>query len=316
MNLHTLGNSSIKVAPLCFGGNVFGWTASETVSFKLLDAFTAGGFNFIDTADVYSFWVPGHTGGESEIILGKWMKSRGNRKQLVIATKVGMKMGDGREGLSRKWIRQAVEDSLSRLQTDYIDLYQSHVDDAKTPQEETLRTYAELIQEGKVRIIGASNFTAARLKSALEISAKEHLPAYQTLQPLYNLYDRAEFEKELQALCVEKKISVIPYFPLGSGFLTGKYRSKDDLGKSERGSRVARYLDEKGFRILNGLDEVSKAHQCTPSTIALSWLMERSAIAAPIASATSVSQLEELMKAGNVKLRKKDMELLNKEGGL
>jgi aryl-alcohol dehydrogenase-like predicted oxidoreductase len=315
MKKYKLGNSSLQVSPLCFGGNVFGWTIPEKTSFELLDQFAERGFNFIDTADVYSYWVRGNKGGESETIIGKWMKLKRNRKKMIIATKVGMKLGEGREGLSRKWMRQAVEDSLKRLQTDYIDLYQSHVDDLNTPQEETLSVYADLIQEGKVRYIGASNFTAARLKSALDISEKENLPAYQTLQPLYNLYDRAGFEKELEPLCVEKNIAVITYFSLASGFLTGKYKNKEDLGKSQRGGRVEKYMDARGMRILRALSDVAKRHHWPQAAIALAWLLQRPGVVAPIASATSAKQLKDLMKVIDIGLSPADLEALELAGG-
>jgi aryl-alcohol dehydrogenase-like predicted oxidoreductase len=312
MEKRRLGRSDLMVSPLCLGGNVFGWTADDATSFKVLDAYADAGLNFIDTADVYSTWVPGHTGGESEVIIGKWMKARGNRDTLVIATKVGSEMGPNRKGLSKSYIRSAVEASLQRLQTDYIDLYQSHRDDLDTPQQETLGAYEELIQEGKVRAIGASNFTAARLKEALEISAESGLPRYESLQPKYNLSDRAEYEAELEPLCRREEVGVIPYYGLASGFLTGKYRSDADFGKSVRGGRMAAYLDDRGRRILAALDAVAARKHATPAQIALAWLMARPGITAPIASATSVEQIRDLVQATEVRLDNEDIAQLDR----
>jgi aryl-alcohol dehydrogenase-like predicted oxidoreductase len=302
----------LMVSPLCLGGNVFGWTADEATSFKVLDAYADAGLNFIDTADVYSTWVPGHTGGESEVIIGKWMKARGNRDKLVIATKVGSEMGPNQKGLSKSYIGSAVEASLQRLQTDYIDLYQSHRDDLDTPQQETLSAYEELIRDGKVRAIGASNFTAARLQEALEISAELGLPRYESLQPKYNLSDRAEYEAELEPLCRREEIGVIPYYGLASGFLTGKYRSDADFGKSVRGGRMAAYLDDRGRRILAALDAVAARKNATPAQIALAWLMARPGITAPIASATSVEQIRDLVQATTVLLDNEDIAQLDR----
>ncbi len=302
MQKRSLGKSGISIAPLMFGGNVFGWTADEATSFKLLDAFVAAGFDAIDTADVYSKWVPGHKGGESETIVGKWLKARGRRDKVVIATKVGMEMPGIGQGLRRDYILARVEDSLKRLQTDYIDLYQSHTDDKATPLEETLAAYAKLIEQGKVRAIGASNYEAPRLAEALKTSAAKGLPRYETLQPLYNLADRADFEKALQPLCVKEGIGVIPYYSLASGFLTGKYRSDADLGKSPRGARAKGYLNDRGRRILAALDAVSARLGAKPGQVALAWLMTRPAIAAPIASATSLAQLEEMLAAARLRL--------------
>ena len=296
-----LGNSGLAVAPLALGGNVFGWTADEQTSFKVLDAFVASGLNLIDTADVYSRWIPGHQGGESETVLGKWLKSRGKRAQVIIATKVGMEMGAAEQGLSRAYILRAVERSLQRLGTDYIDLYQSHRDDPQTPLEETLGTYADLIRQGKVRAIGASNFTAERLRAALELSATRGLPRYESLQPGYNLYDRAGFEGELAALCRREHLGVISYFSLASGFLTGKYRSTADLANRARGYRVKEMLNERGLRILHALDAVARETGATPAQISLAWLIARG-VTAPIASATSVQQLEELIGATRLTL--------------
>ena len=297
-----LGRSGLQVAPLALGGNVFGWTADENRSFAVLDAFVDAGFNLIDTADVYSRWAPGHQGGESEAVIGRWLKAGGKRDQVLIATKVGKEMGEGKLGLSRRWIRQAVHDSLLRLQTDRIDLYQSHDDDAATPLEETMAAFAELIQEGKVRAIGASNFTAARLAEALATSERLGLPRYETLQPLFNLYDRAPYEAELQALCVAQGIGVINFFGLARGFLTGKYRSEADLGKSPRGGGVKDYLNERGWRILAALDETAARLNATPAQVALAWQMLQPGIVAPIASATSVPQLQELLAAATLGL--------------
>jgi aryl-alcohol dehydrogenase-like predicted oxidoreductase len=312
MDKRRLGRSDLMVSTLCLGGNVFGWTADEATSFKLLDSYVGAGLNFIDTADVYSTWVPGHRGGESETIIGQWMKSRGNRSQLVIATKVGSEMGPNQKGLSKSYIRSAVEDSLRRLQTDYIDLYQSHRDDLDTPQQETLEAYADLIRDGKVRAIGASNFTAARLKEALEISTRLGLPRYESLQPKYNLHDRAEYEGELEPLCRQEEVGVIPYYGLASGFLTGKYRSEADFGKSVRGGRMAAYLDERGKRILAALDEVAARKNATQAQIALAWLIARPGLTAPIASATSVEQMQDIVKATAVSLDAPDIEQLDK----
>jgi aryl-alcohol dehydrogenase-like predicted oxidoreductase len=302
MQLRPLGRSGLHIAPLAFGGNVFGWTADESTSFALLDAFVDAGFNLIDTADLYSRWVPGHTGGESETIIGRWLKASGKRERVVIATKVGKDMGAGRVGLSRRWIRQAVEDSLRRLQTDHIDLYQSHDDDAGTPLEETLAAFAELIAEGKVRAIGASNYTAPRLAQALATSARLGLPRYESLQPLYNLYDRAPYEAELEPLCRAEGIGVINFYGLARGFLSGKYRSEADLGKSPRGGGIADYLNERGFRILAALDAQAQALNATPAQVALAWQMARPGLTAPIASATSVRQFEELAAAARLSL--------------
>jgi aryl-alcohol dehydrogenase-like predicted oxidoreductase len=302
MEMRRLGQSSLYIAPLAFGGNVFGWTTDEKTSFALLDAFIAAGFNFIDSADVYSRWHPGNQGGESETILGKWLKARGNRDRVVIATKLGIEMGPGKKGLSRAYMMQAVEASLRRLQTDYIDLYQSHRDDPDTPIEETLSAFAELIKQGKIREIGASNFSAKRLADSLRISAEQGLPRYQSLQPLYNLVERQPFEGELEALCLKEKIGVIPFYSLASGFLTGKYRSAADTEGRARGSRVAKYMNDAGFRILAALDDVAKRYNATPAQVALAWMIARPSIAAPIASATSVEQLREILRAPEITL--------------
>ncbi|MEO8297606.1 MAG: aldo/keto reductase [Burkholderiales bacterium] len=302
--LRPLGRSGLEVAPLAFGGNVFGWTADEATSFSLLDAFVDAGFNLIDTADVYSRWVPGHSGGESEAVIGRWLQQRPSvRDHIVLATKVGMDLGEGKVGLSRRWIRQAVDDSLRRLKTDRIDLYQSHTDDAATPLEETLGAFAELIAQGKVRAIGASNHSAARLAEALQVSQRQGLPRYECLQPLYNLYDRAPFEAELEPLVQREGIGVINFYGLASGFLTGKYRSQADLAQSARGARVgSAYLNERGLRILAALDAAAEALHSTPAAAALAWQMARPSITAPIASATSVAQFQQLAQAATLSL--------------
>jgi aryl-alcohol dehydrogenase-like predicted oxidoreductase len=306
-----VGSSGLDVSPLCLGGNVFGWTADEKTSFAILDALVAAGFNFIDTADMYSTWVPGHKGGESETIIGNWLKRTGNRSKVIIATKVGMEMGPNDKGLAKAYIFRAVERSLERLQTDYIDLYQSHKDDAATPIEETLGAYAELIKQGKVRAIGASNYTAERLAAALQASEQHGYPRYESLQPHYNLYERAGYEAALEPLCLAKGLGVIPYFSLASGFLTGKYRSESDLAKSPRGQGVKKYLDERGLRILAALDQVAREKHSTSGKVALAWLLARPSITAPIASATSVEQLRDLIDATNLTLDRASIELLN-----
>ena len=306
-----LGNSGIEVAPLTLGGNVFGWTIDEKKSFAILDAFHTAGYDFIDTADVYSRWFPGNKGGESETIIGRWMKVRKNRDKIIIATKVGGDMGQGKKDLSAAYILKAVEDSLSRLQTDYIDLYQSHYDDPATPVEETLEAYSKLVKQGKVRVIGASNFTPERLLQSLEASKQSGYPVYQTLQPLYNLYDREVFERELQPICIEHGIGVIPYYSLASGFLTGKYRSDKDLGKSARGGGNKKYLNDRGFRILDALDAVAAQFKSTPASIAIAWLQTRPSVVAPIASATSADQLNALISAAQLRLDANSIGLLN-----
>jgi aryl-alcohol dehydrogenase-like predicted oxidoreductase len=301
MEKRKLGKSAIEVVPLMFGGNVFGWTADEAMSFKLLDGFVGAGFNFIDTADVYSKWVPGHKGGESETIVGNWLKARGGRDKIVLATKVGMEMPGIGQGLKKDYILARVEDSLKRLQTDYIDLYQSHQDDKSTPIEESLGAYQKLVEAGKVRVIGASNYEAPRLAEALKASAAG-LPRYESLQPRYNLSDRAGFEKELEPLCLKEKVGVVPYYALGAGFLTGKYRSEADFGKSPRGASMKNYLNERGLGILKALDEVSARLGAKPAHVALAWLIARPSITAPIASATSLAQLEDLFAGVRLKL--------------
>ncbi len=269
MKKRKLGNSDIEVAPLALGGNVFGWTVDEPTAFRILDAFVAAGLNLIDTADSYSRWVAGNKGGESETIIGKWLKQSGSRNKVVIATKVGSEMGPGKRGLSQAYILRAVEDSLKRLQIDHIDLYQSHYDDPDTPLEETLNAYGQLVKQGKVRAIGASNFSAARLSDALRVSKQQGLPAYECLQPRYNLYDRADYEQSLEPLCRKQGLGVITYYSLASGFLTGKYRSEKDLSKSIRGHGTKLYMNDRGFRILKALDQVAERYHSTPASVSL-----------------------------------------------
>jgi aryl-alcohol dehydrogenase-like predicted oxidoreductase len=311
MQKRPIGTSALQVAPLCFGGNVFGWTVDEKQSFRLLDAFIDQGFNFIDTADTYSRWVPGHVGGESETILGKWLKQRGKRDHIIVATKVGGDMGSGKKDLSADYILREVETSLRRLQTDYIDLYQSHYDDPDTSPEETLRAYDRLIREGKVRVIGASNLSADRIRLSLQISREHGYPLYQSLQPRYNLYDRQPFENELLDLCRENTISVLSYYSLASGFLTGKYRSEADFTKSARGEGMKKYLNARGYRILEVLDAVAKRYQTSQAAISIAWLLSQPQVVAPIASATSIRQLEELVAGATLKLDPDALALLN-----
>ena len=312
MQLRHLGTTGIDIAPLVFGGNVLGWTADEKTSLAILDAFIDQGFNAIDTADVYSAWVPGHQGGESETLLGKWFASRpGVRDKVALFTKVGMRMGsDDKQGLKAKWIVQAVEDSLRRLNTERIDLYFSHQFDASTPAEETLAAYAKLLDAGKIRAIGASNFTAGQLAASLATARAHDLPSYQVLQPEYNLYDRSSFEGELRALCIAEHIGVVTYYSLASGFLTGKYRSKADLGKSVRGGRIDKYLDARGLALLKTLDGIAQAHQAQPGEVALAWLIAREGVTAPIASATSVAQVESFGRAARLSLSAQELAAL------
>jgi aryl-alcohol dehydrogenase-like predicted oxidoreductase len=312
MQQRTLGRSNLQVSPLCLGGNVFGWTADEAASFAVLDALVAAGLNFIDTADVYSVWIPGHRGGESETVIGKWLKQSGRRGDVVIATKVGMQMAADRKGLSAVHIARSVEESLQRLQTDHIDLYFSHSDDATVPLEETLGAYQKLIAAGKIRVIGASNYTAARVSEALEVSRKNALPRYEVLQPHYNLYARSDYESELEPLCLAQQIGVITYFALASGFLSGKYRTAADAAKSARGKGVIdKFLNPRGLKILAALDDVGKRHRASPASVALAWQIARPSITAPIASATTVEQLNELVAATRLQLDKADIEQLN-----
>jgi aryl-alcohol dehydrogenase-like predicted oxidoreductase len=307
-----LGNSGIEASPLALGGNVFGWTTDEPTSYKILDAFVAAGFDLIDTADTYSRWVPGNKGGESETIIGRWLKRSGNRKKVIIATKVGSEMGPDRKGLTKPYILRAVEESLRRLQTDTIDLYQSHKDDPDTPLDETLEAYSQLIKQGKVRAIGASNYGAKRLSEAMQISTQKGYTGYQCLQPRYNLYDRAEYEKSLEPICIEKGIGVITYSSLASGFLTGKYRSEKDRSKSIRGQGILIYLNDRGFRILEALDKIAEQYKSTPAGVSLAWLIARPGITAPIASATSVEQLHDLIVGTKLILDQASIDLLNK----
>jgi len=293
------------------GGNVFGWTVDETASFRLLDAAFDAGLNFIDTADVYSRWIPGHTGGESETIIGTWFARSRKRDRVIIATKVGMDMGDGRQGLAPKYIAEAVEASLRRLQTDRIDLYQSHKDDENTPLADTLEAYDRLVKQGKVRFIGASNYSGARLREALAISRANHLVAYETLQPHYNLMERAGYESDLAPVVAESGVGVIPYFSLAGGFLTGKYRSQADLQGKARAGMAGKYLNERGLKILHALDEVAASHKSTPASVALAWLIAQPGITAPIASATNEKQLADLVSAGDLKLERNDLDRLS-----
>ena len=311
MHMRKLGRSGLEVSPLAFGGNVFGWTADEATSMRLLDRFVDEGFNFIDTADMYSRWAPGNEGGESETVIGNWLKKSGKRDKVVIATKLGMEMGPDKKGLSPAYIRRAVEDSLKRLQIDHIDLYQSHIDDAATPLADTLGTYDELIKAGKIGAIGASNYSAERFEEALAVSKENNLPRYDSMQPNYNLYDRVDFEAKLQDVCVRNDVSVISYFSLASGFLTGKYRSEADLEGKPRARMVKKYLTERGYRILDALDIVAKETSSTPARVAIAWLMEQAGITAPIASATSLPQLEELFAATRLQLNAAQLEQLD-----
>lgn len=311
MKKRALGKTGLEIAPLVFGGNVFGWTADEQRSFELLDAFVAAGFNAIDTADVYSRWVGGHTGGESETIIGRWLKARpGRREQVLLFTKVGGDMGSGRS-LGARWIEKAVEDSLTRLGTDVIDLYQSHWPDPATPHEETLVAYERLLKAGKVRAIGCSNFSAEQLVASLSAAREHRLPTYQTLQPEYNLVDRASYDGPLRDLALREGLGVITYYSLASGFLSGKYRSEADLKQSARGRGVAKYLNPRGLRILDALDVVGGRLDAKPAEVALAWLMQRDGVTAPIASATSVEQLRSFAKAAALVLSPDDVRALD-----
>jgi aryl-alcohol dehydrogenase-like predicted oxidoreductase len=316
MELRRLGRTDLRIAPLVFGGNVFGWTADKTRSFELLDRFLETGFNAIDTADVYSAWAPGNKGGESETIIGEWMKARGNRDRVVVITKVGSPMGAGKKGLSAKYIEEAAEASLKRLGVEAIDLYLSHWPDSETPYEETLASYRKLIDKGKVRFIGASNLNADQLGAALDVARRRSLPRYEVLQPEYNLYDRSGFDGPLRELCIAEEIGVITYFSLAKGFLSGKYRSEADLGQSPRGGGVKAYLNERGRRILHALDEVSRRLAAKPAEVALAWLMARGGVTAPIASATTLSQLENLIAAASLRLDSADVKALDEASAL
>ncbi len=309
MENRRLGQSSLQVSPIAFGCNVFGWTVDEKTSFALLDAWVGAGFNFLDTADVYSRWHTGNSGGESETIIGKWLKARGNREKVVLATKLGIEMAPGKKGLSRAYMQTAVEASLRRLQTDHIDLYQSHRDDPETPIDETLSAYADLVKQGKVREIGASNFSADRLAESLKISTDKGLPRYQSLQPHYNLVERTEFEGPLENLCLAEKIGVIPYYSLASGFLTGKYKSQADTKGRARGRGVEKYMTDHGFGVIKALEEVAARYEAKPGQVALAWLIARPSVTAPIASATNLGQLAELVEAAEIDL---DVESIQK----
>jgi aryl-alcohol dehydrogenase-like predicted oxidoreductase len=314
MERRKLGRTGLETAPLVFGGNVFGWTANEAASLALLDAFVDAGFNAVDTADAYSTWAPGNVGGESETIIGKWLKRRGGRDKVLVMTKVGSEMGPGKKGLSKAYIMEAAEASLKRLQTDYIDLYQSHWPDPETPIEETLEAHQRLVDQGKVRAVGASNYDGAGLTAALKAGDGKTRARYQTLQPHYNLYDRAGYERDLEPICLKEGLGVITYFSLASGFLTGKYRSKADLTKSPRGEDTEKYLEARGQRILAALDEVAARYRATPAQIALAWLMARPSVTAPIASATSLSQLKDIMRAPEIKLDRDAIATLDATG--
>jgi len=312
MQHRPLGQSGLSIAPLMLGGNVFGWSADEATSFRLLDAFVEAGFNAIDTADSYSRWVPGHSGGESETVIGRWLKKSGKRGKVVIATKVGSDMGQGK-CLKKEYIIKSADGSLKRLGVETIDLYQSHFDDEVTPVEETLDAYGELIKAGKVRAIGASNLSPVRLKASLDASRTHGLPRYETLQPKYNLHDRAVFERDYAPIAASEKLSVIPYYGLAAGFLTGKYRTKEDAEKSKtRGGTVKNYFDARGLAILKALDEAAKTKSATPAQVALAWLMARPSITAPIASATSLEQLTDILGAAKLSLSGADMAALDK----
>lgn len=297
MEKRQLGNTDLHVYPIAFGGNVFGWTINEKQSFEILDGFTEAGFNFIDTADVYSRWAPGNVGGESETIIGKWMKQKKNRQNLIVTTKVGSDMGDGKRGLKKEYILKAIEDSLRRLQTDYLDLYQTHFDDESTAVLETLEAYEQLVKEGKIRWIGTSNMSVDRIKKSLESSIQHQIAKYETLQPHYNLYARENYETNLEPLVVKNNLGVFTYYSLESGFLSGKYRSKNDTLKSLRGGKMEQYFNNRGMKILYALDEVSKQYDATPAAVALAWLIQKPSVTAPIVSATSLSQLDSIIKA-------------------
>lgn len=311
MKKRTLGASDLTVAPIAFGANVFGWTLDEQASFKILDEFVDHGFDLIDTADTYSTWVPGNKGGESETIIGNWLKNSGKRNQVIIATKLGGDMGQGKKDLSAAYVRKAVEASLKRLQVDHIDLYQTHYDDLDTPVEETLEALNKLVEEGKVRYIGTSNLSTERIKSSLEASAANNWASYISIQPLYNLHEREKFETEYRDLVRENNLAVLNYYALASGFLSGKYRSEADLNKSQRGPGIKKYLDDRGLRILSALDEVSAAHGVAQATVAIAWLLHKPEVTAPIASATTSAQLEDLLKSANLELSSEDIARLD-----
>jgi len=302
MEKRQLGTSDLYVAPLMLGGNVFGWTIDEPTSFEILDGFVSAGFNFIDTADVYSRWAPGNSGGESETVIGNWMHKKKNRNEVIIATKVGFDMGEGKKGLRKSYILKAADASLKRLRTDHIDLYQTHADDETVPVGETLEAYDQLVKEGKVRWIGASNMSPDRLKESWAVSAANGFPPYQSLQPQYNLYDREDYESRYETLAMGHGIGVVPYYSLAAGFLTGKYRSEADFSKSVRGGNMAKFLNDRGLRILEALDKLAAELNTTPATLALAWLIHRPSVTAPITSATSREQLRSLIAAPNLEL--------------
>lgn len=312
MEKRQLGHTDLRVYPIAFGGNVFGWTADEKQSFELLNRFTEAGFDFIDTADVYSRWASGNTGGESERIIGKWMKEKKNRHDIILTTKVGSDMGDGKKGLKKQYILKAIEDSLQRLKTDYLDLYQTHFDDVETAVEETLEAYAQLEKDGKIRWIGTSNMSPERINTSLEASIAKGLPRYETLQPHYNLYAREKYETLYEPLALEHNLGVITYYSLESGFLTGKYRTKADLNKSPRGGDMDKYFDERGLKILAALDEISKQYKTTPAAVSLAWLLQRPSVTAPIVSATSTRQLDSIIQAPNLNLDREAIGVLDK----
>lgn len=313
MEKRQLGHTDLQIYPIVFGGNVFGWTLDEKPSFEILNGFTGAGFNFIDTADVYSRWKPGNSGGESEKIIGKWMKEKKNRHDIILTTKVGSDMGDGKKGLKKDYILKAVEDSLKRLQTDYLDLYQTHFDDESTPVQETLEAYDKLVKDGKIRWIGTSNMSPERIRESIETSEKQNLPAYQTLQPHYNLYFRENYETNLEPIVKEFGLGVFTYYSLESGFLTGKYRGKEDLDKSPRGARMEEYFNNRGMKILAALDEVSKQYHTNPAAVSLAWLIQNTTVTAPIVSATSLKQLDSIIQAPELKLDNNAISFLNAE---
>lgn len=311
MEKRQLGNTDLHVYPIAFGGNVFGWTINEKQSFEILDGFNEAGFNFIDTADVYSRWAPGNVGGESEIIIGKWMKQKKNRQNLIVTTKVGSDMGDGKRGLKKEYILKAIEDSLRRLQTDYLDLYQTHFDDESTPVLETLEAYEQLVKEGKIRWIGTSNMSVDRISESLDTSVQNQITKYETLQPHYNLYARENYETNLEPLVVKNNLGVFTYYSLESGFLSGKYRSKSDSLKSLRGGKMENYFNDRGMKILDALDAISKQYDTTQAAVALAWLIQKPSVTAPIVSATSLSQLESINKAPQLNLDSHAMQFLD-----
>jgi aryl-alcohol dehydrogenase-like predicted oxidoreductase len=311
MEKRQIGKTDLAIAPLVLGGNVFGWTIDQARSFTILDAFVEAGCNMIDTADVYAAWAAGNRGGESEAIIGNWLQQSGRRSSVLIATKVGSDMGDGKKGVTKKYILEAVEDSLRRLQTDYIDLYQTHFDDESIPVEETMAAYDQLVKQGKVRWVGTSNMSPARIIESLETAGRKMYPAYQSLQPEYNLYAREKFETQYESLCLKHSIGVISYYSLASGFLTGKYRSEKDFGKSARGGAMSKYLNPRGLAILAALDKIAAAHTTSVSAAALAWLIARPSVTAPIASATSIAQLQNLAAGARLVLSHEDVELLN-----